>query len=273
VLGGGSMLTLVTPYQAYKQDIATRFSRAASTYDTVADLQREVADTLLSDLPIQALERVVDLGCGTGYGLPALRKHYPTSQLLALDIAQGMLQQVRSAHADLELVPLCADAEALPLADGQVDLIWSSLAVQWCSDYKRLFAECYRVLKPGGRLMLAILGPKSLYEMRAAWQNVDQLPHVNRFTAIDHLLALQPQDLRLLKSQTCCYTLTYPDLRAVMKALKMLGASAVEGRQSLAGLGGRDRLAQLSRAYDGFRQSDGSLPVSYEVYYLHWCKQ
>ncbi|WP_417579603.1 malonyl-ACP O-methyltransferase BioC [Nitrincola sp.] len=267
------MLTLVTANQAYKQDIASRFSRAATTYDTVADLQREVADTLLSDLPIQTLERVVDLGCGTGYGLPSLRKRYPSSQLLALDIAQGMLQQVKSVHAEMDLVPLCADAEALPLADAQVDLIWSSLAVQWCSDYKRLFAECCRVLKPGGRLMLATLGPKSLCEMRAAWQSVDQLPHVNRFVALEPLLALQPPGLQLLKSQTAFYTLTYPDLRAVMKALKMLGASAVEGRQSLAGLGGRDRLQQLTRAYDHFRQQDGCLPVSYEVYYLQWCKE
>lgn len=267
------MLTQVSTNQAYKQDIATRFSRAATTYDTVADLQREVADRLLSGLPIQALERVVDLGCGTGYGLPSLRKCYPFSQLLALDIAQGMLQQVKSVHAELDLIPLCADAEALPLADAQVDLIWSSLAVQWCSDYKRLFAECYRVLKPGGRLMIATLGPRSLFEMKEAWQCVDQLPHVNRFVALDQLLALQPQGLHLLKSQTACYTLTYPDLRAVMKALKMLGASAVEGRQSLAGLGGRNRLQQLSRAYDNFRQQDGCLPVSYEVYYLQWCKE
>ncbi|KGK41150.1 hypothetical protein LH51_16785 [Nitrincola sp. A-D6] len=267
------MLTQVTATQTYKQDIATRFSRAARTYDSVADLQREVADTLLSDLPMQTLERVVDLGCGTGYGLPALRNRYPSSQLLALDIARGMLEQVQSVHAELDLVPLCADAESLPLADEQVDLIWSSLAVQWCSDYPRLFTECCRVLKPGGRLMLATLGPKSLFEMREAWQSVDQLPHVNRFVALNQLLALPPHGLRLLKSQTQCYTLTYPHLRDVMKALKMLGASAVEGRQSLSGLGGRDRLQQLSCAYDHFRQDDGNLPVSYEVYYLQWCKE
>lgn len=267
------MLILVSAIQAYKQDIASRFSRAATTYDTVAELQHEVADRLLSDLPMRTLERVVDLGCGTGYGLPSLRKRYPSSQLLALDIAQGMLQQVKSVHAEMDLVTLCADAEALPLVDEQVDLIWSSLAVQWCSDYKRLFAECYRVLKPGGRLMIATLGPKSLFEMREAWQSVDQLPHVNRFVALDQLLAMPPHGLRLLKSQTAFYTLTYPDLRAVIKALKMLGASAVEGRQSLAGLGGRDRLKQLSCAYDHFRQQDGCLPVSYEVYYLQWCKE
>ncbi|QEW05612.1 malonyl-ACP O-methyltransferase BioC [Nitrincola iocasae] len=261
-----------TPNQAYKQDIATRFSRAATTYDSVADLQREVADTLLSDLPLQTFERVVDLGCGTGYGLPTLRNHYPSSQLLALDIAQGMLQQVKSIHAELDLVPLCADAEALPLADEQIDLIWSSLAVQWCSDYPRLFTECCRVLKPGGRLMLATLGPKSLFEMREAWQSVDQLPHVNRFAPLDQLLVMPPDGLRLLKSKSAFYTLTYPDLRAVMKALKMLGASAVEGRQSIAGLGGRERLQQLASAYDNFRQQEGCLPVSYEVYYLQWCK-
>ena len=56
----------------FKRDVARSFSRAAQSYDSVAELQRRVADRLLASLPDCRDKRLVDLGCGTGYSLPAL---------------------------------------------------------------------------------------------------------------------------------------------------------------------------------------------------------
>ncbi|KDE39492.1 Biotin synthesis protein BioC [Nitrincola lacisaponensis] len=254
-----------------KQQVAASFSRAAPDYDRVAELQRQVADTLLRHLPAHDYTRVLDLGTGTGYGLTALRQAYPRADLIALDIAEGMLRHTALCQAHLSVHPLCADAESLPLADQSLDLICSSLAVQWCQDYPALFSECARVLRPGGELHLATLGPESLWQLRQAWRAVDAERHVNEFVA-DAVLLQASQSLRLLQQQTQCYTLEYDNLMAVLQALKTLGASVVIGREAT-GLGGRRRLQALAQAYATLQSAAGRLPLSYQVYYFRWRKE
>src|SRR5690625_2385334 len=87
-----------------KQSVARSFSRAAAQYDSAAHLQRRLGEQLSDYLPAPGdVKRVVDLGCGTGYFLPALQKMYPTAQLLACDLAWGMVahaRQQRSVAAD-----------------------------------------------------------------------------------------------------------------------------------------------------------------------------
>lgn len=74
-----------------KRQVAASFSRAAASYDSVAQLQRDVGDELLRRLPAQSQpSRWLDVGCGTGYFTRALGARFGEDQGLALDIAQGM---------------------------------------------------------------------------------------------------------------------------------------------------------------------------------------
>ena len=63
---------------------------------------------------------------------------------------------------------LVGDAEHLPLASQSVDLVFSSLAIQWCARPHLLFAELARVLRPGGRCLFTSLGPDTLRELRTS---------------------------------------------------------------------------------------------------------
>ena len=120
--------------------ILAAFSRAAASYDAVAGLQRTVGDRLLEQLPANLVpRRWLDLGCGTGHFSRALAARYPQAEGLALDLAEGMLQQARPAGGAQGWI--AADAESLPLRDGCVDLIYSSLVLQWCADFPRVLAE------------------------------------------------------------------------------------------------------------------------------------
>ncbi|WP_323166848.1 methyltransferase domain-containing protein, partial [Pseudomonas bubulae] len=72
------------------------FSRAAASYDSVAELQRAVGGELLARLPAGiAPARWLDMGCGTGYFSRALGERLPDSHGVALDIAEGMLNHAR----------------------------------------------------------------------------------------------------------------------------------------------------------------------------------
>ncbi len=251
-----------------KQDLAARFGKAAGEYDRHAQLQQAVGEALLATIPQRNYPLALDLGCGTGFFLPKLRPL--CQQLLALDLAPGMLAAARRRLPDPWL--LCGDAEQLPLADASVDLIFSSLALQWCARPAQAFRELHRVLKPGGLLVFSTLTAGTLTELRQAWQQVDALDHVNRFIELAELrLRVEQAGFTVQQWHSVAHRLYYPGLPELLKSLKGIGANQVGGRRA-GGLGGRQRYAGLEQGYARFRDTDGRLPVTYDVCYGVLCR-
>jgi malonyl-CoA O-methyltransferase len=253
------------PYQLDKNRIAESFSRAATTYDGAAQLQREIGEQLWVMVPECTPKRVLDLGCGTGVYSQWLQQKFPQAQVISLDIAMGMLQEARSSGR--ARFSVCGDAESLPLQAGSVEVIFSNLAIQWCQQPEHLFAEIYRVLAPGGVCLLSTFVPGTLRELEIAWQQVDSAVHTNRFFSADELCsAASAQGFENISrfNETC--TRYYGSVSGLMRELKAVGARNLNaGRRS--GLMGKRKLIQLARAYEPLRQA-GHLPGTYEVLLL-----
>lgn len=260
-----------------KTQMRRAFSRAAADYDAAAVLQREVCTRMLDRLDYIKLqpERILDAGCGTGWGTRQLSAKYPAAQLVALDIAIGMLQTARGRSGwwqklfgGTRQMPVCGDIEALPLASESLEMVWSNLAVQWCNDLPGTFVELRRVLKADGLLMFSTFGPDTLKELRQAFHGVDQHTHLNRFADMHDIGDMLIQagfsepvmDMEYL-------TLTYEDVRGVLHDLKAIGAhNATAGRGQ--GLMGKNAWARVVENYERLR-CDGKLPATYEVVYGH----
>jgi malonyl-CoA O-methyltransferase len=248
-----------------KRQVAASFSRAAESYDSVAALQRAVGHELLARLPDSSKpSRWLDLGCGTGYFSRALGERFSGAEGVALDIAEGMLRHAQPLAGARHFV--AGDAERLPMRDGSCDLLFSSLALQWCSDFTSVLSEARRVLRPGGVLAFSSLCVGTLQELRDSWQAVDGFVHVNRFRRFDDYQGLcAASGLQLLSLQTQPHVLHYPDVRSLTHELKALGAHNLNpGRPG--GLTGRARMLALLAAYEQFRQPQG-LPATYQVVY------
>ncbi len=249
-----------------KAQIAHSFSRAAGSYDTMAALQRRIGHELLRRMPAQGVGCSLDLGCGTGYFSQALISRSGQQRVIGLDLAQGMLRYASDQRDHAGIDWLCADAERLPLADNSVDQIFSSLAIQWCEDPQRLFNELLRVLKPGGLLAVATLGPHTLAELRNAWSAVDNYPHVNHFTPLPELAAALTSRFTRVDLQESEIVLRYERVKQLTDELKGIGAHNLNtGR--LTGLSGRRRIQAFLAAYEAFRDDDGLLPATYQVFY------
>lgn len=247
------------------------FEAAAASYDLAAALQREMADRLLERLDYVRLapRRVLDLGCGTGYAIPPLLRRFRRAQVVALDFALPMLHRARHRGGWLRRPQcLCADAEALPLADGSVDLVLSNATLQWCNEPERTFRECLRVLRPGGLFMFTTFGPDTLKELRAAWSQIDGHTHVSPFPDMhdlgDALVRSRFADPVMDAERL---TLTYARLADLLADLKGVGARNATAQRPR-GLTGPRRFGALESAYETYRR-DGCLPASYEVVYGH----
>ena len=262
-----------------KRAVRRSFERAAASYDAAAVLQREISERMLERLAIVRHEPswLLDLGCGTGEGTQALRQRYSQADLVSLDLAYNMLLQARGKESGWKrLLPwnrpavrhVCADADALPLRASSFDMVWSNLTLQWCNDLNHTFRELHRVIKPGGLLFFSTFGPDTLKELRAAFAALDGYPHVSRFVDMHHIGdALAHSGFAAPVMEMEYLTLTYADLRTLMRELKEIGAhNASQGRRH--GLMGRHEWQALQQQYERFRR-DGRLPATYEVVYGH----
>ncbi|WP_421226729.1 malonyl-ACP O-methyltransferase BioC [Aeromonas jandaei] len=253
-----------------KAQLARRFGAAARHYDAHARFQQEVGLALLELMSAAGVREErrgcgLDLGCGTGFFLPHLATR--CAGLTGLDLAPGMLEQAALRGSGARLV--CGDAEQLPFADNAFDWVFSSLALQWCERPAQAFAELLRVVKPGGQIFFSTLLDESLWQLRAAWQQVDGRAHVNRFLGLPQLEQALLSAGAIAPGLECRnWDLAYLELPQLLRDLKGIGANQINdecARSAPAGLSGRARLQRLAQAYEAFRQPDGQLVASYRV--------
>jgi len=128
--------------------------------------------------------RVLEVGCGTGRGLP---DYADEVELFALDLNFGSLDRARQRRPEARLV--CASAEAIPFADASFDCVVSSLVFCSVPDAARGLEEIKRVLRPDGQLLMlehvqarSRLGARVLNAIQPAWTAISGGCHPNRDT-------------------------------------------------------------------------------------------
>jgi malonyl-CoA O-methyltransferase len=252
-------------------------------------LRREIASRMHDRLELVKIapQRVLDAGCGAGADLLLLQKDYPAAQLIGIDAAAGMAAAARAPAPALRslnqmlgrLLPgkaaglrpadlLAGDFGNLPFAPNSIDLVWSNLALHWHPQPDRVFAEWRRVLRVDGLLMFSNFGPDTLRELRTAFAEVDEHPHVLPFVDMhdfgDQLVAAgfstPVMDMELIK-------VTYDTAASLLADVRALGGNPLATRAR--GLRGRAAQQRLLAALEKGRDATGKLVLSFEVIYGH----
>jgi ubiquinone/menaquinone biosynthesis C-methylase UbiE len=131
---------------------ATRYERGwlGRLHHDIAD---RTADLALATQPHP--QRVLDVGCGTGYLLRSLASRCPDARELAgIDPAPSMIRAATVSARDDSLKLSVGVAEQLPYSSGTFDLVVSSTSFDHWSDQQAGLCECARVLQPEGHLVL-----------------------------------------------------------------------------------------------------------------------
>ncbi len=179
--------------------VEAMFNAIAPTYErvnTVASLGRDArwrrCAVLAAD--VRAGDVVLDVCCGTGDMLRALAAGHPApARLIGVDFAREMLNQGTYAGVKIPLELLHADALALPIADGAVDVVTCAFGVRNFQDLPAGLREMWRVLRPGGRVVILEFAPPANRLLRWGYRKYCDvaLPLLGRLISRDRSGAYQ----------------------------------------------------------------------------------
>jgi ubiquinone/menaquinone biosynthesis C-methylase UbiE len=155
------------------------WDKAAAHYERYWQRQLEPAQQRLLELAeLQPGERVLDVACGTGLvTFPAATAVGPGGVVVATDISDAMVEQVKleaARRGQTQVRAERADAEDLKLPDGSFDVALCALGLMYLPDPVAALRETVRVLRPGGRAVVAVWGARE----RCGWAEI--FPIVDR---------------------------------------------------------------------------------------------
>lgn len=174
-----------------------RFNRWSGSYERHY-LQRLVFEPVQETvLALAAAEvpspiAILDVGCGTGRLLRTAEERFPGTPLEGVDAAVGMIKHAQAVlPASSRIRFQVATAEKLPFANGQFDLVFSTMTFHHWEDQRRGVAEVARVLKPSGRWLLADLVPAGLMRHVRRLLRLNQFPDRSELDVTLHSAGLR----------------------------------------------------------------------------------
>jgi ubiquinone/menaquinone biosynthesis C-methylase UbiE len=185
---------LFQPDRQPESDPAEAYDIWAESYDNQPNNLMLALDQALFQELMAALSlgnsTIADIGCGTGRHWPALYSRSP-ARLAGYDVSEGMLNRLHAKYPHAE-THLLSGPSLTGLADDTCDLVLSTLTIAHLPDLRAALAEWYRVLKPGGHLLITDYHPAALAKGgQRTFSEGDQLIAVrNHIYPIPELLAV-----------------------------------------------------------------------------------
>ena len=215
---------------------------------------------------MRRFELAVDLGTPTD----AVRR-----ALAASGKVGAIITAAHPLDRDGSFLCVAADEEALPFADGSLDLVVSVLALQFVNDLPGTLVQIRRALKPDGLMLAALIGGESLTELRemiaVAETEVEGgvSPRVAPFADVRQLGALlQRAGFALPVIDSERLVVRYDSMFALVRDLRHMGATnvLVERQRRPLKRATVERMAQLYA--ERFADADGRLRASFEIIWL-----
>ena len=141
----------------YKELSVKEFTKAAEKYESdhagVYELCKKDYPDILAEIEKEPFDTLLDAGCGPAPMISLLSEKYPDKHYTGIDLTAKMIEVAeRKGIANAEFV--VGDCENLPFAEDSFDVVICSMSAHHYPEIGRFYASVYRVLKPGGRLIL-----------------------------------------------------------------------------------------------------------------------
>lgn len=161
-----------------KQQVKIHFSKNASNYNQYAHVQKKMRDILIefmlqSSKEINNVKNILEIGCGTGYLTQALTELFPSAHITAVDIAPGMIDEIKPKFKNNSVDFICGDIEDICLND-TYDIIISNATFQWFNHMPQTIKKLYDALNPNAVFCFSTFGKYTFHELNECFNKIKE---------------------------------------------------------------------------------------------------
>lgn len=240
--------------------ITRRFSRAAASYEKEAAVQRRIAETMTELLKVHVpagdVERLLEIGCGTGIFSRMLYRAFSPSQMLLNDLCPEMANSLKDL-LDNHVRFLPGDAEKYTF-HGRYNLIASCSTLQWFKDPEAFFAKVHALLPDDGVLAFSTFGKNNLKEIKTV--TGQGLPYLS----MQELAGLLSENYEVVHASEEQVKKTFRTPMEILYHLKRTGVTGVAQQPQWT----RERLQCFCGEYRRLFDCGGLIPLTYHPIYI-----
>lgn len=161
-----------------KQQLKLHFSKNASTYNQYANVQKKMKNILIelllqSDIEPEKIKNILEVGCGTGNLTSSLAELFPSAHITAVDIAPGMIDEIKPRFKNTFVDFVCGDIEEIEL-NNTYDIIISNATFQWFNDTQKTINKLFSSLNKKGILFFSTFGSDTFQELHQCFNKVSE---------------------------------------------------------------------------------------------------
>ncbi|SFS30907.1 malonyl-ACP O-methyltransferase BioC [Marininema halotolerans] len=265
-----------------KELIARQFNRYADEYDQVAVVQQRMAHRILETLDEQGAEpeRILEIGCGTGYLTQLLGERFPNAKYTVIDIAENMIKLARKrVNEGLTIQFVVGDVEDQTWEAESFDLIVSNATVHWLTRPECTLINLSKALKPGGLFVASTFGPDTLGELDQIYQNLslnESYPEQRRYRFQSPEEWVRMMDEADIEGDyaVCWHRIHYPETVSLLGAIQRMGADYIHTEEEqLHGQNDTVRVV-VEDHYDRiYRTREGGVYATYQLVQIYGQKR
>ena len=246
-----------------KDAIKRNFSRYAAYYDAHSSIQDRVGLELIGSIETEGIEKILDLGCGTGNYTQLLRNSFPSAAIKAVDISSSMVEVAQRKLRDKRIEFVVADAETMTLTQN-FDLITSNVCLQWFDNLQKAVTNYKMVLTADGMIVFSIFGPLTFRELNDSlgqlYEKDIQLGS-NAFMDTEKLSEILKNNFSLVSISETIFKEKYASLWDLLSTIKYTGSRGPGLNGSFLG---KDRIGKLEKIY---KEKFSDITATYQVFY------
>ena len=236
--------------------VQNSFNRVADCYNDYSDFQFQVAKNLCNMMTVKENQRILDLGCGTGYVAKIINK----SKIIQLDISFNMCKRAKLSNYST----INAKMESLPLSNRCVDFVTSSFSLHWSYDISKTISEINRIINKHGKLFISIPVNNTFYELNDILRML-KLPEIEFFKFKYLLNLLTKSGFKIdTRSYTFSSTEHYDSFENFIRSIKKIGANINRNKNLM----NKKIFYSISELYNQNLLTPSGIKVSWEIAYI-----
>ncbi len=257
------------PEQKTHSVVAARFSAAAATYHSLANIQSRVAKKLMTLIaPRPAPARILEIGCGTGLFTEMLARAFPAADIAAVDISPAMTAKARAYLGENKKINWIAEDASELEERGKYPLIASNCSLHWIAPVELIVGKLAGMLAKDGKMAFALMLHGTFSELNSARRRITPLKpsRVTLPTGMDVRKAIKKAGLTIRADDSETIRQEYSSASAMLRQLHDQGLTGGNNPNGGALLS-RSELSMLIADYSRHYKCRKGVYATYRVFY------